>query len=106
MLRKIGVAISYFIAIIYILIVVMPLAYCLQHGCRGPGEGDAFMPAVLFIPLGGIASAFSLHNAIQHIKGRQPWSWAFWLPAIAFGMVLLGILAFIMLMIYELASHR
>ena len=58
MLRKLGFAISYFIAIVYFLEILLPSIYCLQHGCRGP-EGDAFMPAFFLTPLGAIATAVS-----------------------------------------------
>ena len=106
MLRKLGLAISYLIAIIYIVSIVLPSLYCLRHGCRGPGEIDAFMPAFALTPLGAIATAFSLHNAIQHIRKRQSWSWAFWPLAIIFAVVLLGIVALIVLLIYHTAFHR
>jgi len=106
MLRKLGLAISYFIAIVYFLLILLPSIYCLQHGCRGPGEGDAFMPAFFLTPYGAIATAFSLYNAIQHIRKRQPWSWVFWPLAIIFAIVLLGAIAFIALLIYHLTFHR
>jgi len=105
MLRKLGLAISYFIAIVYILSILFPSIYCLRRGCRGP-EGDAFMPAFFLTPYGAIATAFSLYNAIQQIRKRQPWSWVFWPLAIIFAIVLLGAIAFIALLIYQLASHR
>jgi len=106
MLRKLGLAISYFIAIVYIFSILLPSLYCFRHGCRGPGELDAFMPAFAFTPFGAIATAFSLHNAIQHIRKRQSWSWAFWPLAIIFAIVLLGVIALIALGIYYTASHR
>jgi hypothetical protein len=106
MLRRLGLAISYFIAIVYFLLILLPSIYCLRHGCRGPGEGDAFMPAFFLIPYGGIATAYSLRNAIQHIRKRQPWSWVFWPVAIVFAIVLLGTLAFVALLIYSMAFHR
>ena len=106
MLRKLGLAISYFVAIVYILLIVLPSVYCLRHGCRGPGELDAFMPAFMLGPWGAVASAFSLHNAIQHIRKRHSWSWAFWPLAIIFAIVLLGTIAFFAWVIYETATHR
>jgi hypothetical protein len=105
MLRKLGLAITYFIASVYILSILSPSIYCLQHGCRGP-EGDAFMPAFFLTPVGAIATAFSLHNAIQQVRKRQPWSWVFWPLAIIFAIVLLGAIAFIGLLIYQLSIHR
>jgi hypothetical protein len=105
MLRKLGLAISYFIAIVYLLSVLFPSIYCLQHGCRGP-EGDAFMPAFFLTPLGTIATAFSLYNAIQQVRKRQSWSWIFWPLAIIFAIVLIGAIAFIALLIYHLTFHR
>ncbi len=104
-LRKLGLAISYFITIVYILEILLPAKYCLQHGCKGP-EGDIFMPAFFLAPLGTIATAFSLYNAIQNIRKGQSWSWLFWLPAIIFAIVLLGTIAFIALLIYHLTFHR
>jgi len=105
-LRRVGLAISYFIATVYILSILLPSLYCLRHGCRGPGEGDAFMPAFFLTPIGAIATAFSLHNAIQQIRKRQSWSWAFWPVAILFAIVLLGAIAFIAWLVYALAVHR
>jgi hypothetical protein len=105
MLRKLGLAITYFIASVYILSILSPAIYCLQHGCRGP-EGDAFMPAFFLTPVGAIATAFSLHNAIQQVRKRQPWSWVFWPLAIIFAIVLLGAIAFIGRLIYQLSIHR
>jgi|SRR5580693_6989018 hypothetical protein len=105
MLRKLGLAITYFIASVYILSILSPSIYCLQHGCRGP-EGDAFMPAFFLTPVGAIATAFSLHNAIQQVRKRQPWSWVFWPLAIIFAIVLLGAIAFIGRLIYQLSIHR
>ena len=64
------------------------------------------MPAFFLTPLGAIATAFSLHNAIQNIRKRQSWSWVFWPLAIIFAAVLLGAIAFIALLIYGVASHR
>jgi hypothetical protein len=106
MLRKLGLAISYFIAIVYILSILLPSVYCLQHGCKGPGELDAFLPAFALIPFGSIAAVFSLRDAIQHIRRKQPWSWVFWPLAIVFAIALLCTIAFITWVIYETAFHR
>jgi len=106
MLRKIGLAISYFVAIVYIFSILLPAVYCFRHGCKGPGELDAFMPAFLFTPIGTIATALSLRNAVQHIRKRHSWSWAFWPLAILFAIVLLGAIAFISWVVYETAFHR
>jgi hypothetical protein len=104
-LRKLGLAITYSIASLYFFSILSPSIYCLRHGCRGP-EGDAFMPAFFLTPVGTIATAFSLYNAIQQIRKRQPWSWVFWPVAVIFGIVLLGAIGFIALLIYHLAFHR
>jgi hypothetical protein len=64
------------------------------------------MPAFGLTPFGAIATAFSLHNAIQHIRKRQSLSWVFWPLAIIFATVLLGVIAFVAWLIYETASHR
>jgi hypothetical protein len=52
MLRRLGLGISYFIAIVYIFSILLPSIYCLRHGCKGPGELDAFMPAFALVPFG------------------------------------------------------
>jgi hypothetical protein len=105
MLRRLGLAISYLIAIGYIFSILMPSFYCFSHGCKGPGELDAFMPAFLFTPLGAIATAFSLNNSIQCIRKRES-PWVFWPPAIVFSAVLLGVIALIAAIIYQTALHR
>ena len=105
-LRRLGLAISYLVSSVYILSILLPSVYCLRHGCKGPGELDAFMPAFGLTPFGAIASAFSLRNAIQHIRKRQSWSWVFWPLAIVLATALLGVIAFIVWFIYESASHR
>jgi hypothetical protein len=104
-LRRLGLAISYVIASGYIVSILMPAYYCLSHGCRGPGELDAFMPAFLFTPLGAIATAFSLHNTIQHIRKRN-FAWAFWPLAVIFSTVLLGVFVLIAWVIYHTAFRR
>jgi hypothetical protein len=105
-LRRLGLAISYFVSIVYVLSILLPSVYCLRQGCRGPAELDAFMPAFGLTPFGAIATAFSLHNAVQRIRKRQAWSWVFWPLAILFATVLLGVIAFIVWIVYETASHR
>jgi hypothetical protein len=105
MLGKLGLAIAYFIAILYVISIVLPSIYCLRHGCRGP-ELDAFMPAFMFTPVGVVATAFSLQSSIQQIRKKQSWSWIFWPLAIVFAIVLLGAIAFIAWVIYRTASHR
>jgi Ni/Fe-hydrogenase subunit HybB-like protein len=105
MVRKLGLWISYFVAIVYFLSILLPAIYCLQHGCKSP-DLDAFMPAFMLTPLGAITTAFSLRNAIQQIKKRNSWSWAFWPLAIIFAIVLLGAITLIALLIYFTAFHR
>ena len=106
MLRRLGLGILYFIAIVYLFSILLPGLYCLQHGCRGPGELDAFMPAFGLTPFGAIATSFSLHNAIQQIRKRSSWSWLLWPLAIIFAIVLLGVIALIALFIYYTVRHR
>jgi hypothetical protein len=101
----VGLAISYFVSTVYILMIIFPADYCLRHGCRGP-EGDAFMAAFFLTPFGALATAFSLQNAIQNIRKKQSWSWVFWPLAIIFSIVLLGAIAFIVMLIYGVATHR
>ncbi len=106
MLRKLGLTISYFIAIVYIVSILLPALYCLRQGCKGPGELDAFMPAFMLTPLGAIATAFSLQNAIQQIRKRQAWFWIFWPLAIVFAIVLLGVIFLVGFVIYHTVVHR
>ena len=106
MVRRLGLAIAYLLAIGYFFSILLPSIYCLRHGCRGGGEGDAFMPAFFLTPLGAIATAFSFHNAVQQIRKRESGAWAFWPLAIIFGIVLLGAVVFIGLLIYHVAFHR
>jgi hypothetical protein len=106
MLRKLGIAIPYFVSIVYVLSILLPSVYCLRHGCKGPAELDAFMPAFGLTPFGAIATAFSLRDAIQHIRKKDSRSWVFWPLAIIFAAVLLFVLAFIVWFIYETESHR
>jgi hypothetical protein len=106
MLRKLGIAIPYFVSIVYVLSILLPSVYCLRHGCIGPAELDAFMPAFGLTPFGAIATAFSLRDAIQHIRKKDSRSWVFWPLAIIFAAVLLFVLAFIVWFIYETESHR
>jgi hypothetical protein len=106
MLRRLAIGVAYFIAIVYVLSIVWPCLYCYQHGWRGPGELDAFMPAFLFTPGGAIATAFSFRNSLQQIRRGQPWSWAFWPLAIIFGMVLVGVVAFVGWIVYVTVVQR
>ena len=106
MLRRLGLGISYFIAIVYVLSILLPGLYCYQHGCKGPGELDAFMPAFLLTPVGAVATAFSLRNAIQQIRKGQSSSWVFWPLAIIFSIVLLGAIALVTWVVFETAFHR
>jgi|SRR5277367_4496843 len=105
MLRKLGLAISYFIASVYFLSILLPSIYCLRHGCHGP-DLDAFMPAFMLTPVGAIATAFAFRNAIQQIRKRQSWSWAFWPLAIIFAVVLLCVIALIAMFVYYTVAHR
>jgi hypothetical protein len=104
MLRRVGLTISYLIAIVYILSILFAADYCFRHGCKGP-ELDAFMSAFMLTPVGAIGTAFSLHNAIKNIRKGNSWSVFFWPLAIVFAMVLVGVIAFVALMIYEAAVH-
>jgi hypothetical protein len=104
-LRKLGLAISYSAAFVYILSIVLPAVYCFQRGCRGPGELDAFMPAFLLTPPGAIATAFSLNNAIQHIRKRERLA-LFWSLAIIFVVVLLGVIALVAWIVLETVFPR
>lgn len=105
MLRRSALAIAYFVAIVFVLSILWPSLYCFSHGCRGPGELDAFMPAFALTPIGAIATTFSLHNSIQHIRKSQS-TWLFWPLAIIFAIILLAVIALIAAVIYQTAFHR
>jgi hypothetical protein len=104
MVRRLGLSISYFISILYILLILWPSVYCFQHGCKGP-DLDAFMPAFAFTPIGAIGTAFSLRNALQNIRKKQC-LWLFWPLAIIFTTVLLGVVTLVALIIYYTAFRR
>jgi hypothetical protein len=106
MLRRLGLGISYFIAIVFVFSIMWPCLYCFQQGCRGPGELDAFMPAFLLMPVGAMATAFSLRNATQHIRKGQSWAWVFWPLAVVFAIVLLGVITFVAWMVYQTAFQH
>jgi hypothetical protein len=102
---KLGLVISYIFSIGYFLSILMPALYCVEHTCTGP-DLDGFMPAFFLIPSGGIATVFSLQNAIRQIKKKRPWSWIFWVLAVIFAALLAGTIGFIGLFIYMAESHR
>ena len=104
-LRKLGFAISYFVSI-FTSYRFCCLLFTVSGRIQRTGRADAFMPAFGLTPFGAIAPGFSLHNAVQHIRKRQAWSWVFWPLAILFATVLLGVIAFIVWIVYETASHR
>lgn len=105
MLRKLGLGIAYFVAVLYILLLILPAIYCWQHGCHGP-ELDGFMPAFFLSPWGTVACAFALRNSVQHIRKKHSWSWFFWPLAVILGVVLLGTIAFLAWVAYQTVSHR
>jgi hypothetical protein len=105
MLRKLGLGISYFFALAYIVSFVVPFSLLLEcvrlHGlehCQGNGL-DAFLPAAALTPFGSMGSAFALRNSIQNIKKRQS-LWLFWPLAIIFAIVLAAVIGAIALVFY------
>jgi hypothetical protein len=105
MLRRVALAISYLVAIVFVLSIVLPAQYCLRTGCKGPGELDAFMPAFMLSPLGAIGTAFALSNSIRNIRGKSH-LWVFWPLAIIFAIVLLGVAAMLAWIVFETAAPR
>lgn len=101
MLRKLAIALSYFIALLYALSILLPVVLCLLQGCNGPGELDAFLPAFGLTPFGVVATVFSLRNAIQNIGKKHSPTWILWPFAILFVIVLACDVAFIMWIAYE-----
>jgi hypothetical protein len=105
MVRRVGLTIGYLVAVVYILSIAWPTLYCFKDGCRGP-ELDAFMPAFALTPIGAIATAFALRNAIQNIRKQDSSWWIFWPLATVFSIVLLGVIVLIALVVYYTAFHR
>jgi hypothetical protein len=103
-LRRVPIGIAYFVAILYILLIVSPALYCLQHACRGP-ELDGFMPAFFLSPWATVATGFCLANSIQHIRKKQS-AWLFWPLAIIFGIILLATIAFLAWVIFFTVFHH
>lgn len=106
MLRKLGLAISYFIASVYIFSILLPSIYCLRHGCRGPGAGDAFMPAFFLTPLGAIAAAFSLHTPYNRSEKDNHGLGFSGLWQLFFAIVPLGVIALIALFFHYLSASK
>ncbi|HEX8813887.1 MAG TPA: hypothetical protein VF753_00145 [Terriglobales bacterium] len=102
--RKVGLGIAYFVAILYILLIVSPAMYCLQHKCWGP-DLDGFMPAFFLSPWATVAMGFTLGNAIQHIRKKQS-VWLFWPLVIVFAIVLLATIALLAWIFFFTAFHR
>ena len=105
MARKLGLAVCYGLAIVYILSIALPAVYCLRHGCKGPGELDAFMPAFMFTFPGAIATALCLSHTLQRIRKRG-WPWLFWPLAILFSIILFGVAVLVGLIVYHTVFHR
>jgi hypothetical protein len=105
MLGKAGLAISYFVAIVYVLSILFAADYCIRHGCKGP-DLDVFMPAFALTPFGAIGCAFCLRDSIRRIKARGRSSGLFWPLAFVFAAVLLCVISLIVWMIYETAFNR
>ncbi len=105
MLRKIGLGIAYFVAMLYLASIVLPAIYCLHHGCRGP-ELDAFMPAFMLTPAGGIATAFALRNAVQQTRKEKASAAFFWVLALIFGLMLVGVVGLGAYVILGTVFHR
>jgi len=57
-------------AVIWLLLLIYPTSYCLEHGCSGPVGGqniDGFLPAFGFAPIGGPALLWSLYALVKRI---------------------------------------
>lgn len=71
--KKKGSALRYVVfalAGIWLLLLIYPTTYCLQHGCSGPVGGqniDGFLPAFGFAPIGGPALLWSLYVLVKRL---------------------------------------
>ncbi len=90
-MQKLGVIISWLVAVLYALSLILPTGYCLIHGCRG-AQGDTFMPAFFLTPFGILATIVAFISAVRNIKDKHPLSGAYWPFAIVFASVLLGMI--------------
>jgi hypothetical protein len=84
----------------YLFLLIAPSIYCYHHyGCRGAGEGDAFMPAFFFSFIGVPALIGSLIDAIRQFKNKNPWRLLYAPIAILSGVALFGITVAILMAI-------
>ena len=58
------------------------------------------------IPIGGPATAISLRIVIGQIREKRTWSWALWPVAVLLSITLLIVIAFVVVLIAELAFHK
>jgi hypothetical protein len=70
--------------------IMMPAAYCAQHGCEGP-DLDGFMPALFLAPFGTVAVAVSLWGVVRRLRGGGAWVWVLWPVAVGEGVILAGV---------------
>lgn len=104
-MRQLGIAVSYIVSLLYVLLIVWPALYCIRHSCSG-SDLDGFMPAFLFTPVGGIATAFALRDATRQIRRGSSWSGLFWFLAAIFVIVLAAIAVLAAIVIFVTAFHR
>lgn len=58
---------------IWLLLLIYPSGYCMEHGCSGPVGGqniDGFIPAFAFAPIGVPALLWSLYVLVRRIWSR------------------------------------
>ncbi len=98
-MQRLVLIIAYIIGGLWILSLVLPASYCLQHHCSGP-DYDGFMPAFAIAPIGGLAALIALPHAIQGTK-KQTWSWVFWLFAVVFAINLASVALFVVIAVFK-----
>jgi hypothetical protein len=97
-------AVGHLVSAIFICTLCLPLAYDMRHGFGSAGDG--YMLPFFLIPIGGPAAAISLWIDIRLIQKKSKWSWALWPVVVVFGITLISIIGFVILLIGELAFHR
>jgi hypothetical protein len=92
------------VSALFILAILGPLAYDLQHGWGSAGDG--YMLPFILIPLGGPVVALSLLADIKQIQTKSTWSWTLWPAVVVSGITLIAVMGFVVLLVGNLLFHK
>ena len=92
------------VSALFILSILGPLAYDLQHGWGSAGDG--YMLPFILIPIGGPAVALSLLADVKEIQTKSSWSWAWWPVVLVLGITMIAVIGFIVLLAGNLLFHK